>query len=98
MAAAIGAASPAQALQGRFSSGSRPRWRGPGRHAFRPGGDDGDGRELIAINPDSRFIPASNTKMLTTAAAFANLAGLDQPDAAGGAAVRLDRGGGGLPT
>jgi D-alanyl-D-alanine carboxypeptidase/D-alanyl-D-alanine-endopeptidase (penicillin-binding protein 4) len=48
-----------------------------------------DGRELIAINPDSRFIPASNTKMLTTAAIFANMAGLDQPDVAGGASVRL---------
>ena len=52
-----------------------------------------DGRELIAINPDSRFIPASNTKMLTTAAAFANIGGLDLPDTAGGAAVRLDAGG-----
>src|ERR1044071_9858474 len=50
-----------------------------------------DGRELVAINPDGRFIPASNTKMLTTAAAFANLPGLDQLDAAGGASVRLDR-------
>ncbi|MBV9884291.1 MAG: D-alanyl-D-alanine carboxypeptidase/D-alanyl-D-alanine-endopeptidase [Sphingomonadaceae bacterium] len=49
-----------------------------------------DGSELVAINPDGRFIPASNTKMLTTAAAFANLPGLDQPDAAGGASVRLD--------
>jgi D-alanyl-D-alanine carboxypeptidase/D-alanyl-D-alanine-endopeptidase (penicillin-binding protein 4) len=56
-----------------------------------------DGRELIAINPDGRFIPASNTKMLTTAAAFANLPGLDQPDAAGGAAVRLDPEGGRIP-
>ena len=48
-----------------------------------------EGRVLIAVNPDSRFIPASNTKLLTTAAAFANLAGLDRPDAAGGAAVAL---------
>lgn len=51
---------------------------------------DMDGRELIAIDPDSRFIPASNTKMFTTAAAFAAMAGLDQPDVAGGGAVRLD--------
>lgn len=51
---------------------------------------DMDGRELIAIDPDNRFIPASNTKMFTTAAAFAAMAGLDQPDAAGGAAVRLE--------
>jgi D-alanyl-D-alanine carboxypeptidase/D-alanyl-D-alanine-endopeptidase (penicillin-binding protein 4) len=49
-----------------------------------------DGRELVAIAPDARFIPASNTKMFTTAAAFATLAGLDRPDAAGGAAVRLE--------
>ncbi len=56
-----------------------------------------DGRELIAINPDGRFIPASNTKMLTTAAIFANLAGLDQPDAVGGAAVRLDGDGRSVP-
>ena len=49
-----------------------------------------DGRELIAIDPDGRFIPASNTKMFTTAAAFATLSGLDRPDAVGGAAVRLD--------
>jgi D-alanyl-D-alanine carboxypeptidase/D-alanyl-D-alanine-endopeptidase (penicillin-binding protein 4) len=49
-----------------------------------------DGRELIAIAPEERFIPASNTKMFTTAAAFATLPGVDQPDAAGGAAVRLD--------
>jgi D-alanyl-D-alanine carboxypeptidase/D-alanyl-D-alanine-endopeptidase (penicillin-binding protein 4) len=49
-----------------------------------------DGRELIAIAPENRFIPASNTKMFTTAAAFATLGGLDRPDAAGGAAVRLE--------
>ncbi len=51
-----------------------------------------DGRELIAINPDNRFIPASNTKMFSTAAAFATLTGVDQPDNAGGAAVRLEDG------
>ncbi|HEX9964872.1 MAG TPA: D-alanyl-D-alanine carboxypeptidase/D-alanyl-D-alanine-endopeptidase [Allosphingosinicella sp.] len=56
-----------------------------------------DGRELIAIAPDSRFIPASNTKMFTTAAAFATLDGLDAPDSAGGAAVRLEAGGKGVP-
>jgi D-alanyl-D-alanine carboxypeptidase/D-alanyl-D-alanine-endopeptidase (penicillin-binding protein 4) len=52
-----------------------------------------DGQELIAISPDDRFIPASNTKMFTTAAAFATLPGVEQPDAAGGASVRLDGGG-----
>jgi D-alanyl-D-alanine carboxypeptidase/D-alanyl-D-alanine-endopeptidase (penicillin-binding protein 4) len=56
-----------------------------------------DGRELIAIAPESRFIPASNTKMFTTAAAFATLVGVDEPDSAGGAAVRLERGRGGPP-
>ena len=56
-----------------------------------------DGSELVAINPDGRFIPASNTKMLTTAAAFANLPGLDQPDATGGASVRLDTDVGSIP-
>ena len=50
-----------------------------------------DGRELVAISPDDRFIPASNTKMFTTAAAFAFLPGLDQPDSTGGAAVRLEK-------
>ncbi|HEX9947226.1 MAG TPA: D-alanyl-D-alanine carboxypeptidase/D-alanyl-D-alanine-endopeptidase [Allosphingosinicella sp.] len=54
-----------------------------------------DGREIVAIDPDSRFIPASNTKMFTTAAAFATLAGLEGPDEAGGAAVRLEAGKGG---
>lgn len=50
---------------------------------------DESGRELVAINPDGRFVPASNTKLLTTAAAYATLSGLDQPDIAGGAEVRL---------
>lgn len=51
-----------------------------------------DGRELIAINPDQRFIPASNTKIFTTAAAFDALGDVDRPDAAGGASVRLEGG------
>ena len=49
-----------------------------------------DGKELVAIAPEDRFIPASNTKMFTTAAAFATLSGLDEPDRTGGAAVRLE--------
>ena len=56
-----------------------------------------DGRELVAISPDGRFIPASNTKLATTAAAFATLPGLDQPDTAGGASVVLERERGALP-
>jgi D-alanyl-D-alanine carboxypeptidase/D-alanyl-D-alanine-endopeptidase (penicillin-binding protein 4) len=51
---------------------------------------DESGRELIAIQPDGRFIPASNVKLLTTATAYAALGNLDQPDAAGGASVRLE--------
>ena len=56
-----------------------------------------DGGEIVAIAPDSRFIPASNTKMFTTAAAFATLAGVDGPDGEGGASVRLETRGGGAP-
>jgi D-alanyl-D-alanine carboxypeptidase/D-alanyl-D-alanine-endopeptidase (penicillin-binding protein 4) len=48
-----------------------------------------DGRELVAIAPEGRFVPASTTKMFTIAAVFAGLGGLDAPDAAGGATVSL---------
>lgn len=51
---------------------------------------DSEGRELIAIAPTDRFIPASNTKMFTVAAALATLPALDRPDTDGGASVRLD--------
>lgn len=50
---------------------------------------DEEGREVVAIAPDQRFIPASNTKMFTTAAAFATLGNVGGPDSSG-AAVRLD--------
>lgn len=50
---------------------------------------DGAGREIVAINPDDRFMPASNTKIFTTVAAFASLP-MDAPDTAGGARVRLE--------
>ena len=49
-----------------------------------------DGRELIAISPDDRFIPASNTKMFTTAAGMAFLPGIGQPDITGGAMIGLE--------
>lgn len=52
-----------------------------------------DGRELVAIAPEARFIPASNTKLVTTAAAFATLGGLDAPDPPSGTAVWLEPGG-----
>lgn len=49
---------------------------------------DDTSREIVAIRADERFVPASNTKMFTTAVAFATLdtAGPD----GGGAAVRLE--------
>jgi D-alanyl-D-alanine carboxypeptidase/D-alanyl-D-alanine-endopeptidase (penicillin-binding protein 4) len=98
LAFAICMASPAHALQAPLQQRVEAALAAAG-----PGARFGlmvtteDGRELIAINPDSRFMPASNTKMLTTAAVFANLAGLDRPDTAGGAAVRLDGDGGRVP-
>jgi D-alanyl-D-alanine carboxypeptidase/D-alanyl-D-alanine-endopeptidase (penicillin-binding protein 4) len=56
-----------------------------------------DGRELVAILPDQRFMPASTTKMFTTAAAFRGLGPLDVPDIAAGATVRLEAGRAGAP-
>jgi D-alanyl-D-alanine carboxypeptidase/D-alanyl-D-alanine-endopeptidase (penicillin-binding protein 4) len=53
---------------------------------------DDSGTELVAVNPAQRFVPGSNTKIFTSAAAYAVLTGLDQPDADGGARVRLDQG------
>lgn len=50
---------------------------------------DDQGREIVAVRPDDRFVPASNTKMFTTAAAFA-LLDTASPDTAGGASVRLE--------
>lgn len=54
---------------------------------------DEAGREIVAVNPDQRFIPASNTKIVTTALAYATLPALDTPDAAGGTSVRFEGGG-----
>ena len=51
---------------------------------------DGEGREIVSIRPDERFIPASNTKIATTAAAWWSMAdAMTAPDTAGGAAVRI---------
>ncbi len=50
---------------------------------------DDQGREIVAVRPDERFVPASNTKMFTTATAFA-LLDTAAPDAAAGASVRLE--------
>jgi serine-type D-Ala-D-Ala carboxypeptidase/endopeptidase (penicillin-binding protein 4) len=56
---------------------------------------DEGGQVVVSINPDQRFIPASNTKMFTTAAAYALLPGMDQPDMAAGTQVALVPGKGG---
>jgi D-alanyl-D-alanine carboxypeptidase/D-alanyl-D-alanine-endopeptidase (penicillin-binding protein 4) len=56
-----------------------------------------DGREIVAIAPEGRFVPASTTKMFTTAAVFATLPGLAAPDATGGAAVWIESSGNALP-
>lgn len=50
---------------------------------------DEAGRELLAIAPDDRFVPASNAKVFTTAAAMATL-DTRSPDGGGGATVHLD--------
>ncbi len=49
-----------------------------------------DGEEVVAIRPTERFIPASNTKMLTSAAFLAFVDGVDAPDDAGGASVHFE--------
>ena len=51
---------------------------------------DEDGKEVAAVSPDNRFMPASNTKLYTTAAAYAALGDLTAPDTAGATRVRLE--------
>lgn len=52
---------------------------------------DGAGHEMVAIRPDERFIPASNTKIVTTAAAWWSMPeAMTAPDTDGGAAVRFE--------
>ncbi|MCP3733959.1 D-alanyl-D-alanine carboxypeptidase/D-alanyl-D-alanine-endopeptidase [Sphingomonas sp. RP10(2022)] len=53
---------------------------------------DDTGAEIVAIAPDDRFVPASNTKIFTTAAAFDALGDVTQPDRESGASVRIERG------
>lgn len=47
-----------------------------------------DGRELVSIRPDERFLPASNTKLFTVAAAFHRLGDMTQPDPLRGTSLR----------
>lgn len=52
---------------------------------------DGTGREIVSIRPDERFIPASNTKIVTTAAAWWTMPdAMTAPDNSGGAAIRIE--------
>jgi len=51
---------------------------------------DENGREIVAVSADGRFVPASTTKMFTTSAAFWKLGPLDVPDSAAAASVRLE--------
>ena len=48
---------------------------------------DVDGKEVVSIDPEGRYVPASNTKLYTTAAAFWKLGGIDAPDRDAGALV-----------
>ena len=91
IAAALAAALPAAAQDGGLTA------RVAAALATAPAGTrfgllvvDDAGKTVVAIDADQRFIPASNTKMFTTAAAFAMLGDLNQPDTTGGAAVRLE--------
>ncbi|MDP3740119.1 MAG: D-alanyl-D-alanine carboxypeptidase/D-alanyl-D-alanine-endopeptidase [Hyphomonadaceae bacterium] len=56
-----------------------------------------DGRDLIAIRPDERFLPASNTKLFTVAAAFHRLGDMRSSDPSMGASVRIEPRAGGRP-
>lgn len=90
LAVALAAATPAIAWQQDLQQRVAAQLAGvPAGTRFGLVVTDPEGRELVAINPNGRFMPASNTKLFTTAAAFASLPDMRQPDAAGGAAVRL---------
>lgn len=49
-----------------------------------------DGTEILTIDPDGRYIPASNTKMFSTAVTFATNPKVNEPDTIHGNAVRLE--------
>lgn len=48
-----------------------------------------DGRELVSINPDQRFLPASNTKLFTVLAAFDRLGDMTVSDPRFGTSIRM---------
>ncbi len=41
---------------------------------------DMDGKEIVSLDPEGRFMPASNTKLFTTAAALWKMPDIGQPD------------------
>jgi D-alanyl-D-alanine carboxypeptidase/D-alanyl-D-alanine-endopeptidase (penicillin-binding protein 4) len=49
-----------------------------------------DGKEIASIRPDERFVPASNTKLFTVAAALRTLGNVSQPNPSMGLSVRLE--------
>ncbi|MFN4025683.1 MAG: D-alanyl-D-alanine carboxypeptidase/D-alanyl-D-alanine-endopeptidase [Hyphomonas sp.] len=56
-----------------------------------------DGRELVSVRGEERFIPASNTKLFTAAAAFHFLSDLETPDPAHGTSLWIEQGAEGEP-
>lgn len=56
-----------------------------------------DGREVVSVRPDERFLPASNTKLFTVAAALTTLGDVHQPNPSMGLAIRLELRGGAPP-
>jgi D-alanyl-D-alanine carboxypeptidase/D-alanyl-D-alanine-endopeptidase (penicillin-binding protein 4) len=56
-----------------------------------------EGDTVFSLRPDDRFIPASNTKIFTTAAAFEHLPGIDLPDPSTGTSLRIVPGADGAP-
>ncbi|MFN3313045.1 MAG: D-alanyl-D-alanine carboxypeptidase/D-alanyl-D-alanine-endopeptidase [Hyphomonas sp.] len=55
-----------------------------------------DGEVIVAVRPDERFVPASNTKIFTTAAAFQYLGDVETADPADGTSLWLKPGGEGV--
>lgn len=93
LAAALALAAPAFAQTAAPASPSAILAAAPAGTRFGLLVIDDQGREVAAIRADDRFIPASNTKLFTTAAALALLS--NQP--AKGAIIGLAPGKGGVP-